>query len=173
MCSNFKRFPKSYNANTMMTNDMNHLLFQYCPKMAVISQDKSKVLLCRRKGEVDYDGVFSLIGGKMEHRDADILDALRREKSEEVGDEFKVRVLLYPSVDVLFCKKDGARMILPHFYSEHVAGAVNLSDEYSEARWVSLDELDKFTPKIENISWIVPQLMRNGAAAGHAEFVEI
>ena len=37
--------------------------FQYCQKIVVLSKDKNKVLLCKRKGEADYDGTFSFIGG--------------------------------------------------------------------------------------------------------------
>jgi ADP-ribose pyrophosphatase YjhB (NUDIX family) len=152
---------------------MNETLFQYCPKLAVFSASRSELLLCRRKGELDYDGVFSLIGGKMEHKDASIIDGIRREKNEEAGGNFVVRLLPHHSVDVLFTKKDGNRMILPHFYAEHVSGEIVLSDEYSEFRWVDLNELSHFTPMIENVRWIGPLLQRAGANANLAEFVEI
>lgn len=48
--------------------------FQYCQKLIVISPEKDTVLLCKRKGEADYDGVFSFIGGKMETSDISIMD---------------------------------------------------------------------------------------------------
>ena len=153
--------------------DRMHLLFQYCPKLVVMNHDKTRVLLCKRKGEADYDGVFSLIGGKMEHTDANIIEALRREKSEEVGTGFHIRVLPYPSIDVYFKKSDGMHMILPHFYAEHLSGDIILSDEYSEWRWVLVDELPRFAPKIENVSWITPRLMILGKEANPHEFVEI
>ena len=44
-------------------------LFQYCQKLIVLSEDKTQVLLAKRKGEADYDGVYSFIGGKMETTD--------------------------------------------------------------------------------------------------------
>lgn len=152
---------------------MNNLFFQYCPKLAVFSRDGKKVLLCRRKGEQDYDGVFSLIGGKMERKDSSILEALRREKTEEVGVNFRVKVLPLYSVDVSFLKKDGSYMILPHFLAQHTRGDIILNDEYSEYVWVDLVDLSKYEPKIANISWIVPALARLRPLVAEEDFVEI
>lgn len=149
------------------------LSFQYCAKLAVFSQDHDRVLLCRRKGEQDYDGVFSLIGGKMEHTDPSIVDALRREKSEEVGVDFRINVLPHFSVDVLFVKQDGHHMILPHFLARHVGGEITLNEEYSEHAWVRLADLTSFEPKISNIAWIVPLLARLNPVTDDADFVEI
>ena len=59
--------------------------FQYCQKIVVLSKDRTKVLLCKRKGEADYDGIFSFIGGKMETTDISIIEGLKREKDEETG----------------------------------------------------------------------------------------
>jgi ADP-ribose pyrophosphatase YjhB (NUDIX family) len=149
------------------------LTFQYCPKLVVLNEAGSHVLLCRRKGEQDYDSVFSLIGGKMEHRDSSIVEALHREKSEEVGENFKVKVLPYYSVDVLFIKKDGSHMILPHFLARHTEGEIVLSEEYSEYAWVRLSDVSGYAPKIANISWIVPALVRIVSVAAEKDFVEI
>lgn len=152
---------------------MDETHFQYCPKLAVFNAARTELLLCRRRGEADYDQVFSLIGGKMEHKDASIEEAIRREKDEEVGSKFRVRLLQHLSVDVLFTKKDGNRMILPHFYAEHVSGEIVLSDEYSEFRWISVDRLEACAPMIENIKWITPLLRRAASNAAALEFVEI
>jgi len=152
---------------------MNETHFQYCPKLAVFDRAGASVLLCRRKGEQDYDGVFSLIGGKMEHKDASISAAIRREKDEEVGPGFVVQLLLTLSVDVFFAKVDGNRMILPHYYARHVQGELALSDEYSEFKWVPMDDLPHFSPMIENVRWIAPLLQRVAVQARTDEFVEL
>ncbi|HBG82042.1 TPA: hypothetical protein DDW69_04390 [candidate division CPR2 bacterium] len=152
---------------------MDSLFFQYCPKIAVFSQDGSSVLLCRRKGEADYDGVFSFIGGKMEHKDLSIIDALSREKTEEVGELFRIKVLPHYSIDTFFVKKDGSRMILPHYYAVHQSGEINLSEEYDDYRWVPLNSLDEFEPKIENIAWIATLLSRAATIAEDEDFVAV
>lgn len=147
--------------------------FQYCQKIVVLSKDKSKVLLCKRKGEVDYDGIFSFIGGKMEITDISIIEGLKREKDEEVGVNF--RVMLYPkfSLNFLFKKKDGNYMILPHYLAIYESGDINLSEEYSEYKWVEVASLDEFEPKISNISEVVNELLRLEKIANENEFVLI
>jgi NADH pyrophosphatase NudC (nudix superfamily) len=148
--------------------------FQYCPKLVVLSTDKSKILLCKRKGEADYDGTFSFIGGKMESTDSSINEAIKREKDEEVGSDF--RVLLYPnfSLNILFRKKDGSSMIVPHYLAIYKAGEVRLnSNEYSEYKWVKIDELNSFEPKIQNIPGMVAQTLSLANIALDQDFVVI
>ena len=152
---------------------MNNLYFQYCPKLSVLSNDKKSVFLCRRKGEQDYDGIFSMIGGKMEHADEDILRAIEREKNEEVGQKFKVMVFPKISVDIDFSKKDGSKMILPHFMAYHISGTPILSEEYSENIWVPLDQLEHFEPKISNIFWITELLIKATKDIAQNMFIEI
>ncbi|WP_280378030.1 NUDIX hydrolase [Nocardia wallacei] len=125
--------------------------FQYCQKLVVIDPATNSVLLARRKGEADYDGVYSLIGGKMETTDGNTLDAIRREKEEEIGKAATIAIAEDVSYNVLFKKKDGNSMILPHFYAEYAGGDIELNDEYSDYAWVPLDQLDAFEPKIDTI----------------------
>lgn len=152
---------------------MDKYYFQSCPKIVVLSRDKSKVLLCKRKGEADYDGTFSFIGGKMETSDPTVLVGLKREKDEEVGEEFKIRVYPTYCVNLLFTKKDGTKMILPHYYSEHLEGNIKLSQEYSEYKWVVLDELESFKPKIPTIPEIVKKFIHLSKIMKEEEFVII
>jgi len=119
------------------------------------------------------DGVFSFIGGKMEHKDLSIIDALSREKTEEVGELFRIKVLPHYSIDTFFVKKDGSRMILPHYYAVHQSGEINLSEEYDDYRWVPLNSLDEFEPKIENIAWIATLLSRAATIAEDEDFVAV
>jgi len=148
--------------------------FQYCQKIVVLSADKTKVLLCKRRGEADYDGIFSFIGGKMETTDASILAGLKREKDEEVGADFKIA--LYPefSHNTFFRKNDGNAMILPHYLAFHKSGEIDLcEEEYSEYQWVSLDELDTFEPKIPNIPETVRELLKLEKISTEGDYVEM
>lgn len=94
----------------------------------------------------------------MESGDASIIDGLQREKDEEVGSGFKVRIFPTYSTNVFFIKKDGSRMILPHYYAVYESGEIELSDEYSEYKWISLSEVDSFEPKVINIPEILTKL---------------
>jgi ADP-ribose pyrophosphatase YjhB (NUDIX family) len=141
--------------------------------LVVLSQDKNKVLLCKRKGEADFDGVYSFIGGKMETTDISIVEGLRREKNEEVGTDFKI--LIYPqfSLNLLFRKKDGNSMILPHYLAIHKSGDIVLNEEYSEFQWISIKRLDEFEPKIPNVPEVVDKIMDLQSIASEHDFVQI
>ena len=148
--------------------------FQYCQKIVILSEDKTKVLLCKRFGEIDHDGIFSFIGGKMETTDLSLIEGLKREKNEEVGSEFKI--MLYPTFcfNVLFKKKDGNAMILPHYLAIYKEGKIDLNNnEYSEYKWVKIDELDKFEPKISTIPEVVSEILRLEKIAGNDEYILI
>lgn len=147
--------------------------FQVCQKIVVFSQDRKSILLCKRKGEADYDGVFSFIGGKMEAGDTDLVQSLKREKSEEAGESFVIRILPTYTVNLFFVKKDGSRMILPHYYALHESGEVVLNDEYSEYQWVAIDGIDSFEPKIPTIPDAARQLMRLQPLVHDDELVRI
>ena len=134
--------------------------FQYCQKMVVFSQDFTKVLLCKRKDEADYNGVYSFIGGKMETKDADIITAMKREKNEEVGKDFKIKIYTEFSNNLIFKKKSGNYMILPHYLAIHAGGDIKLNEEYSEYKWVKIEELEQFEPKIKNIPESVSKLLK-------------
>ena len=134
------------------TLTMNTTLFQYCQKLVVLSADKRSVLLAKRKGEADYDGIFSFIGGKMETTDENMLAGMKREKDEEIGPEAQIKVFPTETYNVFFRKKDGNSVILPHIAAVFVAGDIALNEEYSEYAWVMLEELPAFEPKIENIT---------------------
>lgn len=137
-------------------------LFQYCQKLIILSADKSKVLLAKRKGEADYDGVYSFIGGKMETTDESILAGMKREKDEEIGLDAKVMILPNETYNLLFRKKDGNSMILPHIPGVFTSGKISLNNEYSDYQWVPVAGLDAFEPKIENIpsltNWAIHKL---------------
>ncbi len=113
-------------------------------------------MLAKRKGEADYDGIYSFIGGKMETTDESILEGMKREKNEEIGMDAQIKVLPAETYNLLFRKKDGNSMVLPHIAAVFLSGDINLNEEYSDYKWVALNEIDDFEPKIENI----PELTR-------------
>src|ERR1700679_60878 len=94
--------------------------FQYCQKLIVFSADRQEILLAKRKGEADYDGVFTFIGGKMEVTDKTIFAGVQREKNEEIGPSAKLRVYTASTHNTLYTKKDGNHMILPYYLAYFV-----------------------------------------------------
>jgi len=130
---------------------MEKFLFMYCQKIIVFSEDGASILLAKRQGEQDYDGVYTFIGGKMERSDKTLLDALRREKTEEVGAKLKLDICLTVNRTIEFTRKDGHRVILPHYIARSRGGEVVLNEEYSDYAWVPVEKLASFSPLIDNI----------------------
>lgn len=148
-------------------------LFQYCQKIVLLSPDLKKVLLAKRREEQDYDGVYSFIGGKMVVTDKTIVDSIKREKDEEIGNGAQILIIPDETHNVLFRKKDGNSMILPHIAAIFDGGTIKLNDEYSDYQWVDLSELVNFKPKIENIPKLVEWARSKLQNASPKDFVEI
>ena len=75
--------------------------------------------------------------------------------------------------NLLFIKKDGHKMIIPHYLAIHEGGEVKLSEEYSEYQWVEIGKLEQFEPKIPGIPEMVNRLLRLEKIAKEKEFVLI
>ncbi len=150
---------------------MNKYAFQYCQKLVILSADGSKALLCKRQGESDYDGMYAFAGGKMEITDNSIVESMQREKNEELGADFKIKLLPKYSINILFTKSDGSAMVVPHYLAYHKSGTITLNEEYSHYEWVALDELEEFEPKVPNILQMVQGLQRLANVATEDDFV--
>lgn len=135
--------------------------FQNCQKIVLFKNNDTEVLLARRRGENDYDGVYSFVGGKMETSDVSLIEGMRREKCEEIGSEVKIKI--YPDFNTMeyFIKKSGDYMVLPHYYAEYVSGEIILlKEEYSDFKWILVKDLDSFEPKIGTILGVVKRLLK-------------
>lgn len=128
--------------------------FQYCQKLVIFSRDMDKVLLAKRKGEADFDGVYSFIGGKMETTDTSILEGMYREKCEEIGENNIISIYLDLVHHELFIKKSGDVMILPHYICIFEEGEIELNEEYSNYEWFdvgSINEVENVIPTVVTI----------------------
>lgn len=153
---------------------METTLFQYCQKIVLFNSTKSAVLLAKRKNEVDYNGVYSFIGGKLETTDESIVNGLRREKNEELGQGLKVSLNPHVSCNMYYVKENGIHMILPHYYAEFVSGNVQLNNnEYSDYNWVDLTNLSSFEPKIDTIEPVIQQILTLEPLFNKKDFVLI
>ncbi len=124
--------------------------------------DLSKVFLAQRTGEQDYDGTFTFIGGKLETTDAALEAGLKREKDEEIGPDTRVRICARQSCyTTLFRKKSGQSMVLPHHIAVFEGGEIVLNPaEYAAYKWLNIDHLTHFEPKIDNIPLAVEKALQ-------------
>jgi NADH pyrophosphatase NudC (nudix superfamily) len=122
------------------------LFFHYCPKIIVFSKDTKSVLMARRTGEADYDGVYTFIGGKTETTDGSLLAGLKREKDEEIGPKARLKICYMMSCyQVWYTKKDGNAMVLPHHIAIYQGGEIKLNPaEYDDYKWVPVKDIDDF-----------------------------
>jgi 8-oxo-dGTP pyrophosphatase MutT (NUDIX family) len=152
---------------------MNVTMYQCVQKLLVVDEQSSRVLLCQRRGEADLDGIFTLIGGKLEHGDEDLVAGLRREKDEEVGAAVRLSVLTTYATFAEFTKADGSKQILPHYYAVYRGGDIEISEEYASFQWVAVDELNGFGPIVPNIPMIADRLIRLRRVATDDDFIEM
>jgi len=87
----------------------------------------------------------------MEITDESIVAGLAREKNEEVGKDFRINLYAKYSANLFFIKKDGSKMILPHYCAIYKSGEIKLNEEYLEFRWMAINKLNNFKPKISSI----------------------
>ncbi len=147
------------------------LRVQLCPKLLIVDELKQTALLCRRTGEADFDAHFSLVGGKLENGDLDLIAGIAREVREEIGVRVRIEILLTFSVDVLFEKQSGEKMVLPHYYARFHGGELELNEqEYGEACWVSLASLGTVDQIVPNVPDIAARLCRLLAIATADDF---
>ena len=65
-------------------------------------------------------------------------------------------------------------MILPHYLAIHEEGEIDLNlEEYSEYKWIEINKLDNFEPKIENIGKIVNEIIKLGKIVDEKDFILI
>ncbi len=155
--------------------------FQICQKIIVFSKDRRRVLLCQRKGEADFNDLYSFIGGKMETTDQKFfkglkkeeLEGLRREKNEEVGKDFKIKIYQKLTTNYFYIKKDGNHMILPHYYAIYKNGKIELSNEYSNHKWVEINKISSFKPMIKNVPEVIKLFKKMEKIIDQKDFVII
>lgn len=152
---------------------MDTTLFQYCQKIVIFSKDGTSVLLAKRRGEADYDGVFSFIGGKLESTDGGLVQGLQREKDEEIGPTARIAVVTGISLNEYFIKNNGQAMVLPHYYARFLGGEITINEEYSEYKWIAVNEIDDFEPKIETVSRIVRSIQKIEKIAAREDYLEL
>jgi ADP-ribose pyrophosphatase YjhB (NUDIX family) len=147
--------------------------FQNCQKIVLFRKNNTEVLLAKRKGENDFDGIYSFVGGKMEITDGGILEGLKREKNEEIGENIKIKIWPVFNTMNYFVKKDGSHMVLPHYYARYESGEIKLNDEYEDYKWVEVSKLADFEPKIETVELMVKNLLRLVSLIKEEDLVEI
>lgn len=106
--------------------------------VAVIRDEKGKILIDRRLEEGLLGGMWEFPGGKIEPGET-IQDCIKREIKEELGIDIAVEDHLI-TINHAYTH---FKITLNVYYCRHLAGEPQ-TIECQEIRWVTLDEIDKF-----------------------------
>jgi len=115
------------------------ILFHKLIGVAVIWNEAGKILIDKRKPGGAFGGLWEFPGGKKEVGET-IEDCIKREVLEELGIEVVVEEHLI-TIDHNYSE---IRVTLYVYHCRYLRGIVK-AIECDEFRWVTLDEIDRFT----------------------------
>ena len=110
--------------------------------VAVIRNKEGKYLVLKRGAhEIAYPGKYTFPGGKVEGNDT-VEETLQREALEEAGLKIKPGKILLK--DKAFVRPDDQSVkVFSYFCEVDGAEEVKISEDFSDYKWVNLEELKK------------------------------
>ena len=107
--------------------------------VAVIWDETGKILIDKRRSEGSFGGLWEFPGGKKEAGET-IEDCIKREVLEELG----IEVALEEHLITIEYNYSEIRVKLHVYHCRYLRGILK-AIECDEFRWVTLDEIDRFT----------------------------
>lgn len=112
-------------------------------KILLKNKEGKYLVVCRNPEKYPETGAkWDIVGGRI-NPGASLMDNLAREVIEETGLEITGEPKLITAQDIL---KIQDKHIVRLTYKGMADGEVKLSDEHSECRWLSLEEISKLEP---------------------------
>ncbi len=128
--------------------------------VAVIWNEKGQILIDKRRAGGAFGGLWEFPGGKKES-DEDIEACIKREVLEELGIEIAVEEHLI-TIDHSYSE---IRVTLHVYHCRYLRG-IPKTIECDEFKWVTLDEIEKFTFPQAN-EQIITALKKNQYSNSH------
>ncbi|MEK6857205.1 MAG: NUDIX hydrolase [Nanoarchaeota archaeon] len=109
-------------------------------QVKVLIRNKGKYLLLKKTRDIhpDHIGGWETPGGKIE-----VGENAEKAVLREVKEETKLNCKIIKELKHLKLEKDGVKTSTRVYLAEAKNRKVKLSDEHSDFRWVSYDEIDK------------------------------
>ncbi|MDP1845515.1 MAG: nucleotide exchange factor GrpE [Candidatus Moranbacteria bacterium] len=111
-------------------------------KIFLYNKEKNSFLLVKMRNDQAYFakkyGVWELPGGTMENGEVLLIDSLKREIREEIGE---VKIEIVDTIDTFLGEfKNGPAMFLIYLV-KYISGEIELSDEHMEFRWETAEKI--------------------------------
>ncbi len=135
-------------------NRFNNVIFG---QKAFVVNDVGQVLILKRQKADIFTEYWDVPGGKVEEGDT-LHEAIAREIKEEANLLLE-RVILQLSTNKFQGDVADAPIVMRNIYLCSASGEVKLSEEHSEFKWISPDELGEYTfPEDPDFQFAVAQL---------------
>lgn len=120
---------------------MNNKLHIVAVTAIIKNETGDRVLVLKRHDdEVAFPGKWAFPGGKVE-RGQSIMEALEREVEEEAG--LKIKPGKNFIRDYTFIRPDDVNVVGFAFEVQSLGGEVKISEDFTDYKWVNLEELKK------------------------------
>src|SRR3989344_22686 len=128
----------------------------YVVATAIIVKGDKYLILKRSDREKAFPGRWTVPGGKLERSDYEnkqptkkgdmnwygvIEELIKREVKEETNLEIKDIKYL---IDMTFIRPDNIPVVVLSYYCSYLSGEVKISKDFTDFRWVSLEEAGKY-----------------------------
>ena len=127
----------------------------YVVVTGIIIKDNKYLIAKRSSSEKVFPGLWTVPGGKLEQEDYTTLKSnadfgqwynvfeqlLKREVKEEVG--LDVKNIKYLT-NLVFRRPDNIPVVVISLFADHAKGEVKLSDELSEHKWITVEEVKDY-----------------------------
>ena len=125
-----------------MQNEEKKFHSRISQKIFLYNKEKNSFLLVKMRNDQAYFakkyGVWELPGGTMENGEVLLIDSLKREIREEIGE---VKIEIIDTVDTFLGEfKNGPAMFLIYL-AKYISGEIKLSDEHMEFRWETAENI--------------------------------
>lgn len=113
--------------------------FGIAVKALVINENKEILIIKRRSNDVHAAGKWEIPGGRLDPGESPFT-GLEREVDEEVG--LKITFIAPLKIDH-FTREDGQVITMIIFLCEKIDGEICLSEEHTDYKWISKEEIKK------------------------------
>lgn len=144
--------------------------YEIWPVFIIFGHERSHVLIETRPGADGRENSL-VMPGRLNHADTSFTQGVERLKAHHLGSHCRLQILATISLDVQFHRPAGQKLVLSHYFAEHVDG--DFSSGASQFRWTPIDRLQVTTFATERVAEIVQKVRRFPEIAEPQDYLTI